>query len=81
VVRAVTAELLPPRLRDDFGLRREPVLAAATLGAARRAIPLLPARLRYAPAYLHARRRLAGKPGPDPVAHVLERVALRVAAG
>jgi uncharacterized protein (DUF2236 family) len=82
LLTAVTAELLPPRLRDDFGFasgRGERALAAATFAAARHAVPLLPPRLRFAPAYQHARRRLAGKPGPDPVAAWLERLAERLA--
>lgn len=42
---------------------------------------LLPPRLRYAPAYQHASRRLAGKPGPDPIAALIERWAMRLAVG
>jgi len=61
-VAAVTAGLLPPRLRRAFGLSwgaADRALAGATLLAARAAHPLLPRSLRHVPAYAHAMRRLA----------------------
>jgi uncharacterized protein (DUF2236 family) len=54
-LRALTAGLLPPRLRDAFGLgwgpRRDRVLSA-TEAVSRRAWPLLPRRLRLPPPFL-----------------------------
>jgi uncharacterized protein (DUF2236 family) len=50
LVRLPTVGLLPPRLRDDLGLRWSPsrqLALIATAGACRRVHPLLPSRLRY----------------------------------
>jgi uncharacterized protein (DUF2236 family) len=62
VVSLVTASLLPPRLRRDYGLSWDPVRAALLIGSRewvrRIAMPLLPARLRRVP---EARR---GYPAP-----------------
>lgn len=83
VNQAVTTGLLPGRLRADLGLRWDAAAratSAATIAAARAALPLLPARLRYAPAYMHARRRLAGKRGPDRLSRLVERLAVRAVA-
>jgi uncharacterized protein (DUF2236 family) len=66
--RALTAELLPPRLRDEFALRngRADRRAAEKLVARVRTIyPLLPSRLRYVGAYQEAEQRLAGRIRPD----------------
>lgn len=74
---AVTTSLLPPRIRDAFGHRSTPAqraLASSTLLAARLGRPLLPPTLRYVPAYMHARRRIAGKEGPDRLARAVERI-------
>jgi uncharacterized protein (DUF2236 family) len=64
---ALTAELLPPRLRDAFGLpygSRERA-AAARLRARLRAIyPYLPSRLRHVGPYHEARERIAGRSSP-----------------
>jgi uncharacterized protein (DUF2236 family) len=53
VVRLVTASLLPPRLRRDYGLAWDPVRAVALAGSRawtrRVAMPLLPRRIRSAP--------------------------------
>ena len=81
--RDVTAELLPPRLRAEFGLEPSPGrrrIVTGSLRAMRAGWWLLPRRLRDLPAYVEAQRRLAGRPGPDPVARVLDR-ALRAARG
>lgn len=78
-VQVMTAGLLPPRLRGEFGLRWSRADAAAfraSVAALRRVYPRLPPRLRYSPAYVAARRRLAGKTGPDRVGQMIERVAL-----
>jgi uncharacterized protein (DUF2236 family) len=71
---AVTARLLPPRQRREFALPwgpREAALAAATLGAFRVGLPLLPPRLRWLPAYVDACRRVEGRP-PDVLARAVD---------
>jgi uncharacterized protein (DUF2236 family) len=65
--RALTAELLPPHLRDAFGLaygdaEREAV--ARALRRIRRIYPHLPARLRFVAPYFEAQERLAGRARP-----------------
>lgn len=53
-VNLVTASLLPPRLRRDYGIPWDPARAALLAGSRtwvrRVAMPLLPGRLRYVPA-------------------------------
>jgi uncharacterized protein (DUF2236 family) len=81
--RVITARLLPPRLREEFGLPFGPVeqaLAEGSLGALRAAWWLLPGSVRWLPAYRDAVRRLDGRPGRDPLGTVLERAA-RLASG
>lgn len=66
--RALTAHLMPPRLRRDFGLpyaTQERESARRTLARARRLVPLLPARLRHVGPYQEARARLCGRERPD----------------
>lgn len=73
-VAAVTASMLPPRLRRDFGLTygmRERLTARAALGAARTATALTPRVARDLPAYRAARRRLRGLP-PSKLSQWLE---------
>ncbi len=74
--RALTAALLPPRLRAPFDLPfgdRERRTADRALGAIRRLYPLLPPRLRYVAPYHEAMARLSGQP-PDPLTRLLNRV-------
>jgi uncharacterized protein (DUF2236 family) len=56
-VKVVTASLMPPRLRRDYGLRWDPVRAAMLMGSRewtrRIAMPLLPRRLRTVPSSGH----------------------------
>ena len=81
--RAITARLLPPRLREEFGLpfgSVEQALAEGSLGALRATWWLLPGSLRWLPAYRDAMRRLDGRAGRDPIAIVLDRV-VRLARG
>ena len=65
---ALTAGILPERLRRDFRLpygdpeRRRSERALAWV---RRIYPSLPARLRYVGPYHEAQQRLAGSPTPD----------------
>jgi uncharacterized protein (DUF2236 family) len=61
VNRLVTAGLLPPRIRDAFGLSWTPRAAATLAGlssTSRRLLPLVPGAMRYWPHYLAARRRV-----------------------
>lgn len=63
--RAVTAQMLPARLRDAFGLPygdAEQRAAGRALARLRRLYPLLPQRLRYVGPYQEAQARLAGRP-------------------
>jgi len=76
-LRALTAGLLPPRLRQEFGLpwgSGDRALFRASLATLRRAYPRLPRRLRYVPAYVRAQRRLRGIETPDRVGDFLERL-------
>jgi uncharacterized protein (DUF2236 family) len=66
--RALTARLLPPVLREGFGLRYGPSegrQAQQLIHWAQRAYPLLPQRLRYVGPYYEASGRIAGKARPD----------------
>lgn len=75
-----TAGLLPPKLRDAFGFRwgrRERLIFAQSRILLRTAQRVTPGRLKYFPAYVEARRRLAGKVEHDPFGRWLEAVALR----
>lgn len=74
--RALTARLLPPRLRGEFGLSfgaAEQRSAERALGAIRRIHPWLPARLRYVAPYHEALARLDGGERPDRLTRVLNR--------
>jgi uncharacterized protein (DUF2236 family) len=78
--RALTSDMLPERLRRDFGL----ALADAEQRSSERALNLirstyrqLPTRLRYVGPYHEARQRLAGRRDPD----VLTRLANRLWMG
>jgi uncharacterized protein (DUF2236 family) len=65
--RALTAELLPPRLRSEFGLSyglAEQRAAARARLWLRRVHPWLPPRLRYVGPYFEAQERLAGRDRP-----------------
>jgi uncharacterized protein (DUF2236 family) len=66
--KALTAGLLPPRLRDAFALpysEAEQRAAEQLVRWVRRIYPLLPSRLRYVGPYQEAEQRLAGSPRPD----------------
>jgi uncharacterized protein (DUF2236 family) len=76
----MTSGFMPERLRAPFGLAhgvRQAALFRASLRLLRATYPRLPRRVRYLPAYVEARRRLAGQSGPDRVGRWLERLALR----
>jgi hypothetical protein len=76
--RVMTAALLPPRIRQGFGLGFDPVRDRAvfrpSLGALR-IMRHLPARLRYLPPYLAAQRRLSGE-AEDGFVRLLNRIVL-----
>ena len=74
--RALTSRLLPPRLRDQFGLRFGPAeqrSAERALVAIRRIYPWIPARLRYVAPYQEALARLDGRTRPDTLTRTLNR--------
>jgi uncharacterized protein (DUF2236 family) len=74
-VERVTAALLPPRLRDEFGLAWSAGDAARVrlaVGVTRPAYAVLPPALRWLPAYQDARRRLAGR-APGRLSRMLDR--------
>ena len=65
---ALTAGMLPERLRREFGLSfgaPERRRSNRALAVVRRVYPHLPARLRYVGPYHEAQQRLAGSPIPD----------------
>jgi uncharacterized protein (DUF2236 family) len=75
--RAITARMLPPRLREAFGLRygdEEHRLAERTLVRIRHLYPLLPKRLRYVGPYQEAAMRLRGQVRPDLITRWLNRL-------
>ncbi|WP_164933789.1 oxygenase MpaB family protein [Bradyrhizobium guangzhouense] len=66
--RALTAKMLPERLREGFGLAldaRDMKAADDALSWIRRIYPKLPDRLRYASPYQEAQARLRGELQPD----------------
>ena len=74
--RALTASLLPPRLRRDFGLTYGPGEERSVeraLAILRRLYPWIPGRLRYVAPYQEALARLAGRERPGPLTQVLNR--------
>lgn len=75
--RALTAHLLPERLRRDFGFDHGPAeirAAERALAASRLLWPRLPARLRLVGPYQEALSRLEGRPGPDAPTRLLNRL-------
>jgi uncharacterized protein (DUF2236 family) len=75
--RALTARLLPLRLRGEFGLAfgaAENRSAERALGTIRLAHPWMPARLRYVAPYHEALARLEGRAQPDTLTRVLNRL-------
>jgi uncharacterized protein (DUF2236 family) len=77
--RILTAGLLPPRLREAYGLpfsRADAVLYERTLAAIRAGWRHLPERVRLRPEYIEARRRLAGKPRPDRLGRAVHQMVL-----
>jgi uncharacterized protein (DUF2236 family) len=76
-LRVMTAHLLPPRLREEFGLAFGPLeraISETSVAALRASWWLLPGAVRYLPAYREAERRIAGRPGRDPVGILLDQL-------
>jgi hypothetical protein len=74
--KALTAALLPLRLRDAFALRygeAERRAMQQLIGWVRRIYPLLPSRLRYVGPYQEAEQRLAGRAQPDFITRMCNR--------
>jgi hypothetical protein len=73
--RAVTASMLPPRLKEAFGLsdvdRSQSERARVWL---RRIYPALPPRLRHVGPYQEAMARLSGRGSPDLATQALNRL-------
>jgi len=75
--RALTAGLLPARLRDEFGLpygRREERKTERALAVLRRVYPRLPGRLRHVGPYHEACARLAGVMRPGMITQLSNRL-------
>jgi len=74
----ITAWLLPEKLAAGFGLERDGEAGRlrfeTKLRQLRRIWPYLPRRARYLPAYVEARRRIAGRTGKDPIGAALSRL-------
>ena len=74
--RALTAGLLPPRLRQDFGLAYGPAehrSANRAIAVLRCVYPWMPPSLRYVAPYHEARSRLAGRERPGALTRALNR--------
>jgi uncharacterized protein (DUF2236 family) len=74
--RALTARLLPVRLREDFGLSYGELEHRATeraLAVLRRVYPWVPGCLRHVGPYQEARARLAGRQRPGATTQLLNR--------
>lgn len=74
--QALTAALLPPRLRQAFGLPfgdAERRAAERLVVRVKRLYPILPSRLRFVGPYHEALQRMAGKSGPDLVTRMSNR--------
>jgi len=74
--QALTAALLPSRIRDAFGFPHgvaEQRVVRRLTTRIRRIYPLLPARLRYVGPYQEAEQRLAGRTRPDIVTRMCNR--------
>jgi uncharacterized protein (DUF2236 family) len=74
--RALTARLMPARLRNDFGLAYGPSerrAADRTLAVLRCIYPLIPSGLRHVGPYQEARARLAGRRRPGVLTRAMNR--------
>jgi uncharacterized protein (DUF2236 family) len=72
---ALTTGLLPPRIREGYGLPFGPAEEASyrrTLRAVARGWRYIPERLRWVPDYVEARRRIEGRPRPDTLGRAVQ---------
>jgi uncharacterized protein (DUF2236 family) len=79
-LRTLTAGMMPAGLREPFGLdfgSQEQQRYARAVRTIKRLYAVTPKRARYMPAYNDALRRLAGKPGRDPVGRVFDAILQR----
>jgi uncharacterized protein (DUF2236 family) len=77
--RALTIQLLPPRLRDEFDFHyreRERLAAERALRWIRRIYPRLPHSLRFVGAYREAQQRLQGRSRPSMAVRLSNRIWL-----
>ncbi len=77
---AITAGLLPPRLREAFGLpwgRADRIAYEAAVKAVRASWTKLPLRVRTVPDYIEAMRRIEGRPAPDRAGRALQQALIR----
>jgi uncharacterized protein (DUF2236 family) len=75
--RAITAQLLPPRLREAFGLSyggTEKGMAENALRWIRRIYPFLPYHVRYVGPYQEAEARLSGRTAPGLITQTLNQI-------
>jgi uncharacterized protein (DUF2236 family) len=75
-VHLVTAGLLPPRIRDQFGMRfglRDRIAFRASIAALRSFYALTPGPIRYLPAYAEACARVSGEE-PSRITAVMDRL-------
>lgn len=78
-LETISAGLMPERLRDAYQLpwtQADQRVFRGSVSALRVSYKRLPRRLRYQPAYVQARRRLAGVTGPDRIGQLLEHAML-----
>jgi uncharacterized protein (DUF2236 family) len=75
--RALTAQMLPPHLREAFELRDRdvgPRMATQAIAWSRRLYPALPERIRHVGPYQEAMARLAGQAQPDLATRLVNRL-------
>lgn len=76
----MSAGFMHPRFRKEFDFRygrRERAIFSASIVALRGVVRVLPAHLRFSPAYMAAKHRLSGKKGRDPISAFVEQLTLR----
>lgn len=79
--KIVTAGLLPPRFREEYGFRwgfMDKAIFKTFMGTVRVAYPLTPKGWRYVPAYMDALRRIQGLEGRDKLAEYREGILMRL---
>ena len=77
--RTMTAGLMPPHLREPYGLawgRRDRLVFRGAIRAMRQSWPLLPGRIRFVPAWHEAQSRLQGEQRRDHIGRALEQAVL-----